>query len=82
MCSLALGIAIEQQRTKNRWDNFKNTHWNSMGHLATVGHAKVLTISKNLTPPLGTITFPTYRSSLFHYDLVSFAEKVVHGFSR
>jgi hypothetical protein len=53
-----------------------------MGQSAAVGHAKLLKTAKSLTPPLGTITFPTYRSSLFHYDLVSFAEKVVHGFSR
>jgi hypothetical protein len=26
------------------WDNLKNTHWNSMGRLAMVGHAKALKI--------------------------------------
>ncbi|MGA7230247.1 MAG: hypothetical protein WBX95_04865, partial [Xanthobacteraceae bacterium] len=38
----------------NRWDNLKNKHWNTMGPLAKVGHAKDLKSEKFLTPPLGT----------------------------
>jgi hypothetical protein len=39
---------------ENRWDNLENKHWNTMGLLAKVGHAKDLKSEKFLMPPLGT----------------------------
>jgi hypothetical protein len=42
-----------------RWDNFKNTLWDSMGPRDKVGQRNSLKLSFNLTPPLGTTTFYT-----------------------
>jgi hypothetical protein len=39
---------------ENRWDNFKNTQWGSMGLLNKVGQRNYLKFDFNLTPPLGT----------------------------
>jgi hypothetical protein len=43
-----------QLRIKNRWDNFKNTQWDSMGPPDKVGQRNYLKFRFSLTPPLGT----------------------------
>jgi len=52
----AIGGKADMTDANNRWDNLKNKHWNTMGRLANVGHAKDFKSEKFLTPPLGTTT--------------------------
>jgi hypothetical protein len=47
-------LLLEDKRTKIRWDNFKNTLWDSVGLRRKVGHAKHLKLHFHLRPPLGT----------------------------
>ena len=48
--------ALLLARSKVQWDNLENTHWDSMGSTAKVGHDKMLKTGKCLAPPPGTIT--------------------------
>jgi hypothetical protein len=52
---IGLMFLLREKWTKNRWDNFKNTLWNSMERLSGVGHANVLKGAGSSTLPLGTI---------------------------
>ena len=45
---------LRLERTKTRWDNFKNTQWDSMERLRRVGQDKHLKLHFYLRPPLGT----------------------------
>src|SRR5271169_6597498 len=46
-----------------RWDNLENTHWDSMGRWAKVGHDKLLTMLVWVTPLLGTMAQRVKRTA-------------------
>jgi hypothetical protein len=53
-CGSILSVAAPPIGSSKRWDNLKNTPWNSMEQLARVGQDKLLMFLLSGSPPLGT----------------------------